>query len=315
MVGPSLTSPTVTGSRALVVGDVIDDIIVVPRGPIRTDTDTAASVTRHPGGSACNTAAWLGWLGAPVDLVGRVGTGDVERHESALRASGVTPHLGDDPSLPTGTIVIVVDGETRTMLTDRGANAALSASAVTDALLDDAAVLHLTGYSLFDAFSLDDLAALTERAHARGVLVTFDPGSTGFIADFGLERFRSALAGIDVLLPNLDEGRLLSGEREGQAVADALLELCPAVVITGGASSVLVARRGEPAVEVAVEARRAVDPTGAGDAFTAGLIAALLDGAALDDAARAGARAAGVAVTRAGGRPPVGRIPGERTQG
>ncbi len=312
MVSPSLTGPAVTGSRALVVGDVIDDIIVVPRGPIRTDTDTAASITRHPGGSACNTAAWLGWLGAAVDLVGRVGTGDVERHASALRASGVTPHLGDDPSLPTGTIVIVVDGETRTMLTDRGANAALPAAAVTDALLDDAAVLHLTGYSLFDAFSLDDLAALTERAHARGVLVTFDPGSTGFIADFGLERFRSALAGIDVLLPNLDEGRLLSGEREGQAVAEALLELCPAVVITGGASSVLVARRGEPAVEVAVEARRAVDPTGAGDAFTAGLIAALLDGAALDDAARAGVRAAGTAVMQAGGRPPGGLILGER---
>ncbi|WP_439564649.1 carbohydrate kinase family protein [Microcella sp.] len=293
------------GSRALVVGDVIDDIIVVPSGPVRPDTDTAASITRHPGGSACNTAAWLGWLGAPVDLVGRVGSGDAGRHASALRASGVTPHLGEDPALPTGTIVIVVDGETRTMLTDRGANATLAVTAVTDALLDGAAVLHLTGYSLFDAFSLDDLAALVGRARARGVLVTFDPGSTGFIADYGLERFRRALAHVDVLLPNLDEGRLLSGEHDRAAVAEALLVHCPAVVITGGSSSVLVARRGESAVEVAVEARRAVDPTGAGDAFTAGLIAAMLGGADLVEAARAGVRAAGVAVTHAGGRPPV----------
>lgn len=293
------------GSRALVVGDVIDDIIVVPRGPVRPDTDTAASITRHPGGSACNTAAWLGWLGAPVDLVGRVGSGDAGRHASALRASGVTPHLGEDPALPTGTIVIVVDGETRTMLTDRGANATLAVTAVTDALLDGAAVLHLTGYSLFDAFSLDDLAALVGRARARGVLVTFDPGSTGFIADYGLERFRRALSHVDVLLPNLDEGRLLSGEHDRAAVAESLLTHCPAVVITGGSSSVLVARRGEPAVEVAVEARRAVDPTGAGDAFTAGLIDALLGGADLVEAARAGVRAAGVAVTQAGGRPPV----------
>lgn len=293
------------GSRALVVGDVIDDIIVVPRGPIRTDTDTAASITRHPGGSACNTAAWLGWLGAPVDLVGRVGAGDAARHASALRASGVTAHLGEDATVPTGTIVIVVDGETRTMLTDRGANATMPTSAVTDALLDAAAVLHLTGYSLFDAFSLDDLAGLVERAHARGVLVTFDPGSTGFIADFGLERFRTALTGVDVLLPNLDEGRLLSGESDRAVVAEVLLQYCPAVVITGGASSVLVARRGEPAVEVAVEAQRAVDPTGAGDAFTAGLVAALLEGGDLVEAARAGVRSAGVAVVQAGGRPPL----------
>jgi len=291
------------GSRAVVVGDVIDDIIVVPQGPIRTDTDTAASITRHPGGSACNTAAWLGWLGAPVDLVGRVGAGDAARHASALRASGVTPHVSEDETLPTGTIVIVVDGETRTMLTDRGANAALPAAAVTDALLADAAVLHLTGYSLFDAFSIDDLATLVARAHAFGVLVSFDPGSTGFIADFGLERFRTALAGVDVLLPNLDEGRLLSGEHDRAAVAEALLAYCPAVVITGGASSVLVARRGEVAVEVAVQARPAVDPTGAGDAFTAGLVAALLGGADLIDAAHDGVRAAGVAVTQAGGRP------------
>ncbi len=300
-----LTAAAVPGRRALVVGDVIDDIIVVPRGPIRTDTDTSASITRHPGGSACNTAAWLGWLGAPVDLVGRVGSGDAERHASALRASGVDAHLGEDATLPTGTIVIVVDGETRTMLTDRGANATLPPTAVTDALLAEAAVVHLTGYSLFDAFSLDDLAALVERAHAHGVIVTFDPGSTGFIADYGLERFRTALDGVDVLLPNLDEGRMLSGEHERAAVAESLLTHCPAVVITGGSSSVLVARRGEQAVEVAVEARRAVDPTGAGDAFTAGLIDALLQGSSVVDAAVAGVRCAGVAVTQAGGRPPA----------
>lgn len=304
---PRLTASAVPGRRAVVVGDVIDDIIVVPRGPIRTDTDTSASITRHPGGSACNTAAWLGWLGAPVDLVGRVGAGDADRHASALRASGVDAHLGEDATLLTGTIVIVVDGETRTMLTDRGANATLPPLAVTDSLLAEAAVLHLTGYSLFDAFSLDDLAALIDRAHARGVLVTFDPGSTGFIADFGLERFRTALDGVDVLLPNLDEGRMLSGRRDRADVATALLEHCPAVVITGGAGSVLVARRGEPPVEVAVEPRAAVDPTGAGDAFTAGLIAALVAGADLVAAAHEGVRIAGMAVMQPGGRPPGAR--------
>lgn len=299
-----LTDAAVPGRRALVVGDVIDDIIVVPRGPIRTDTDTSASITRHPGGSACNTAAWLGWLGAPVDLVGRVGAGDADRHASALRASGVEPYLDEDPTLPTGTIVIVVDGETRTMLTDRGANATLPPSAVTDALLNEAAVLHLTGYSLFDAFSLDDVAALVERAHAHGAIVTFDPGSTGFIADFGVERFRTALAGIDILLPNLDEGRMLADCHDRGEVVEALLHYCPAVVITGGAGSVLVARRGEPVVEVPVQAQQAVDPTGAGDAFTAGLIDSMLRDATVADAAAAGVRCAGVAVVQAGGRPP-----------
>lgn len=293
-----------SGARAVVVGDVIDDIIVVPRGPIRTDTDTAASITRHPGGSAANTASWLGWLGAAVDVVGCVAAADVDRHAAVFRSLGVEPHLQADAVRPTGTIVIVVDGETRTMLTDRGANAGLDPAGVSDALLADAGVLHLTGYSLFDALSFDAFVALTDRARHHGALVTFDPGSTGFIADYGLDAFRRALDHVDVLLPNLDEGRLLSGAHDRGAVADALLAHCPAVVITGGASSVLVAQRDATAVEVPVQAQRAVDPTGAGDAFTAGLVAGMLVGADLVTAAAEGVRCAGVAVAHAGGRPP-----------
>lgn len=293
-----------TGTRAVVVGDVIDDIIVVPVGPVRPDTDTTARISRHEGGSAANTAAWMASRGVPVDFVGCVGAGDLERHGAVLRDLGVTPHLSEHPSLATGTIVIVVDGEQRTMLTDRGANAGLSADAVTDALLDDAAVLHLTGYSLVDAFSAAVLGALIERAHTHGVLVTLDPGSAGFIADYGVAAFRAALQGIDLLLPNLAEGRLLAGTDDSAALIDSLLEIAPAVVLTDGAGTVVVARRGEPITDVPVEAVEAVDPTGAGDAFTAGLLSALLAGDDLVDAARAGVLVASQAVTRPGARPP-----------
>lgn len=298
-----------TGSRALVVGDVIDDIIVVPVGPVRPDTDTTALISRHEGGSAANTAAWMAHQGAPVDFVGCVGSGDRERHEAVLRDLGVRPHLSEHPSLTTGTIVIVVEGEQRTMLTDRGANAGLSVDAVTDEVLADAGVLHLTGYSLVDAFSADDLAALIERAHRHGVLVTLDPGSAGFIADYGVAAFRAALRGVDVLLPNLAEGRLLAEYTDGDvcadaAVAEALLDIAPAVVLTHGAGAVVVARQGEPTASIDVEAKEVVDPTGAGDAFTAGLLTAILAGSDLVEAARAGVRVASLAVTRPGARPP-----------
>lgn len=290
-------------SRAVVVGDVIDDIIVVPVAPLRPDTDTTARISRHEGGSAANTAAWMASLGAAVDFVGCVGAGDRERHGAVLRDLGVTPHLSEHPSLTTGTIVIVVDGEQRTMLTDRGANAALSVDAVTDAMLAEAAVLHLTGYSLVDAFSADDLGRLIERAHVHGVVVTLDPGSAGFIADYGVAAFRAALTGVDVLLPTLAEGRLLVGQIDAEALVDSLLQIAPAVVLTDGSGPVVVARRGAPPVTVPVDVVEAVDPTGAGDAFTAGLLTALLGGADLVAAARSGVRLASQAVTRPGARP------------
>ena len=310
-----------TGSRVVVVGDVIDDIIVVPRGPVRPDTDTTSSIVRRPGGSASNTAAWLGWLGAPVDLVGRVGAGDLERHAGALRASGVTPHLTEDPDRVTGTIVIVVDGEHRTMLTDRGANATLSPTAVTDALLDAAAHLHLTGYTLFDALEAESFGALVQRAHERGVVVSLDPGSAGFLVDYGVERFLADTRGVDLLLPNRAEAQLLLGAGAGagagaragaddrpastpEECAQALLEHAPTVVLTSGSDGVTIARRDAETVRVAVDPVDAVDPTGAGDAFTAGLLHGLLAGDDIAAATAAGVRTARQAVALQGGRPP-----------
>jgi len=303
----------VAGSRVVVVGDVIDDIIVVPSGPVRADTDTTSAIVRRPGGSASNTAAWLGWLGAPVDLVGRVGAGDLERHASALRASGVTPHLTEDRDRVTGTIVIVVDGEHRTMLTDRGANATLSPAAVTDALLDDAASLHLTGYTLFDALEAESFAHLLRRAHDRGVVVSLDPGSAGFLIDYGVERFLADTRGVDILLPNRAEAELLVGASSPHeptaptpdSCAEALLEHAPMVVLTSGGEGVMIARRGQELQRVAVETVEAVDPTGAGDAFSAGLLHGLLIGDDVVAATVTGVRTAREAVTLQGGRPPL----------
>ena len=301
-----------TGHRALLVGDVIDDIIVVPSGPIRSDTDTTSRITRQPGGSAANTAAWLGWLGADVDFVGRVGAGDADRHARELAAAGVAAHLHEDPDRATGTIVIIVEGQQRSMLTDRGANATLDPAQVTDALLATAGILHLTGYSLVDALPARALRELVDRAHAHGASVSLDPSSTGFIADHGVDAFRRAITGVDVLRPNLDEGRLLAGLDAGAPpalVAEALLELAPAVVLTCGAAGVTIAERraGEGARVASLDAERVptVDPTGAGDSFTAGFLAARLAGADLAHAAREGQRVAAIAVSRMGGRPPA----------
>ena len=69
-----------TGSRIVVVGDVINDIVAVPRIPVRPDTDTPSSIRPRPGGSAANTAVWLGSRGAAVDFVGAVGAHDAAEH-------------------------------------------------------------------------------------------------------------------------------------------------------------------------------------------------------------------------------------------
>lgn len=45
--------------RALVIGDVMTDVIVRPEGPLARGSDRRASITFHSGDSAANQAAWL----------------------------------------------------------------------------------------------------------------------------------------------------------------------------------------------------------------------------------------------------------------
>lgn len=288
--------------RIVIAGDVIDDIVVVPDAAIRRDTDTPSSIRFRAGGSAANTAAWLGSIGGSVDFVGVVGAPDLGRHSELLERHGVRAHLRGDAELPTGTIIVLVEGEQRAMLTERGANAIFDPDDVTDSLLEGAAVLLLTGHTLSGQTSAVSIRALISRARALGVEVAVSPGSAGHIADSGVDAFLHAFEGATILLPSLDEGTVITGAETPGAVASALLEIAPLVVMTMGGDGIVVAT-GSELTHVEVERVTAVDPTGAGDAFSAGFLDEWVRSGDPVAAARAGALVAARSVLIVGGRP------------
>jgi sugar/nucleoside kinase (ribokinase family) len=284
--------------KILVVGDVIDDILVIPNGEIRLDTDTNSKIQQQPGGSAANFACWIASLGIETHFVGRVGKEDLERHSEILRTNRVVPHLQVDPELQTGRIVVLVQGQQRSFLTDRGANKNLDLQSIPDELFGDA--LYLSGYTVFDQ-SVQDMQQLIKRAKARG-LVACDPGSAGYIADHSVHTFLASIAGVDLLLPSLEEGRILSAESRPEIVAALLGEWFPQVALTLGEDGVqLHSQQG--AEHIAAIAADLVDATGAGDAFAASLIAETLKGKNFSQAAQAAVKFAAKAVTKLGGRP------------
>ena len=286
--------------RIICYGDVIDDIVVSPRGPIRPDTDTRSEIWMRPGGSAANTAAWLAAAGSAVDFVGIVGAGDARRHAEAL--AGVDALLYEHSELQTGRIVIIVRQERRDMLTDRGANAALSPEHLPDALLDRARLLHLTGHALLNDVGFDGMRALIERCRAANVLVSVSPGSASFIEELGPERVRAVFDGVALLFAGLHEGRLLAGLDSPNAIARALSDRFGIAVVTLGALG-YVACDGATLVAEPVVARPSIDPTGAGDAFCAGFLHRWLVDRDIGAAARFGAELAARAVGVLGGRP------------
>lgn len=294
-----------TRHRVVLVGDLINDIVAVPREPIRADTDTVATIKHIPGGSAANTAAWLASRGVTVDFVAAVGSHDAVAHEDELREAGVTPHLQVEVGVPTGTIIIVVQGPERSMLTERGANSLLKPASVTDELLADALLLHVSGYSVVDGFGLEGTRALLARAADAGVPVSVNPGSIAFISDFGVERFLEAIEGAELLFLSLDEARLLTGEADADAAARALGARFRIVALTLGDQGVLVVADGAAPVAVPAHVVRSVDPTGAGDAFIAGFVDVWLRTGDAVAAAEAAVFVAARAVMVIGGRPPV----------
>ncbi len=293
-------------TRVLIVGDVIDDIVVTPLGNVTRDSDTTSWIRATPGGSAANQAAWLAASGVDVRFVARVGAADVARHRAELEAFGMDAVLIADPDAPTGTIVVMLDADgNRTMYTDRGANQRLTTADVPLSLLDDVDALHVNGYALFADEPRFAVVALIDEARRRGIAVTADPSSSAYLEELGASRFLACTRGAAVCLPNLDEGRVLSGRTEPDDVLASLAEHYPVVALKLGSGGVLVGEGGHVELVPAVSSS-AVDPTGAGDAFCAGFLNLWLDGRSAIDAARAGSLLAARAVATYGGRPPVG---------
>ncbi|MGW3093685.1 carbohydrate kinase family protein [Streptomyces sp. NPDC001102] len=292
----------------LVVGDVITDVVARHQGPLAPGTDTAAAIRTVPGGAGANVACWAAYWGCPeVRLLGRVGADAADWHERELAACGVRPRLVVDPQAATGTVICLVDrgdAAERTFLTDSGASLRLEPGDWSDALLDGVARLHLSGYLLFSEPSRALVTVALRAARARGVPVSLDPASAGFLTRLGVDRFLELVDGLDLLLPSRDEACLLTGLPDASDAAAKLSRHVPLVVAKQGRDGALVARAGAVSAHVPAVPATPTDTTGAGDAFTGAFLAALVAGAEPEDAAREGCRAGAQAVERVGGRPP-----------
>ncbi|MEU1342622.1 PfkB family carbohydrate kinase [Streptomyces sp. NPDC005827] len=293
----------------LVVGDVVTDVVARHREPLAAGTDTAAVIRTLPGGAGANVACWAARTGcADVRLLGRVGADAAQWHERELTAAGVRPRLVVDPEAATGTVICLVDGGAaaeRTFLTDSGAALRLEPDDWSDALLDGVTRLHLSGYLLFSGPSRALAAVALASARARGVPVSLDPASAGFLAALGVDRFLALVEGVDVLLPSRDEACLLTGLPDPADAAAKLSLQVPLVVAKAGADGALIARAGEILARIPAVPATPRDTTGAGDAFTGAFLAASVAGATPEEAAARGCRAGARAVEQVGARPPT----------
>ncbi len=284
------------------LGDANVDIIAEFDSYPGKGEDALAHTTEiHCGGSAANTAITLAHMGIETALIARVGPDSwALKVLNCLKEAGVDPGgLQRDPEAMTGMMYVVVtpDGE-RTILGQRGANVFTDPEQIDEAMLRQAQVFHLSGYSLLAEPQRSAALLALEIACRHGLTVTLDPGMT--VSHSALEEMRALLPAVDVLLPNLSEAQEMTGLELPRDCAQRLLDLgAKAVALKLGRDGCLVGNE-EDLCEVPAFPVEVRDSTGAGDCFAAGFIAGLLGSLDLAGCALLGAALGAMSAARVG---------------
>ena len=293
-------------ARIVVIGDLMTDTVAHAMLPLARGSDTPATVTMHGGGSGANVAAWLAADGADVAFIGRRGADIPGRNrDMELMGYGVDARLVMDPERPTGTCVVMVThkGE-RTMLSDPGANAALSPDDLPHDLFVRGAHLHVSGYTLLADGSRNAALAALDYARRAGMSASVDGASAAPLERVGAEPFLELSSNAMLLFVNTSQAKVLTGREDPEQAARVLTAWYPQVVIKLGADGAIYYANGHPQAHVpAPPVDRVIDGTGAGDAFVAGFLPPWLDKKPPAEALASGHRLAGHALNLIGARP------------
>ncbi len=241
------------------------------------------------GGCASNVASDLARLSREVGIAGIVGQDVFGRYvEESLVDSGVhCDYLMKSDVLPTsGSFVINVEGEDRRFIHSVAANSLFTGATVTADQIQSSRILYLGGYCLSDELSAENVANMFRAAKASGVTTVLDV-VTPHSGDYW-NMLKPVLPLSDYFLPNNDEGELITGEADPveQARAFKAAGANTIIITCGGEGSVLM--DDNRTIQSEVYPVNLVDGTGSGDAFVAGFIHGLLEGASPEECLRFG---------------------------
>lgn len=266
--------------RITVVGSInLDFVAAAPKLPRAGETVTGATLARHPGGKGANQALAAQRLGAEVCLIGRVGRDAMAEEAMALLVADDVDVGGVavDAEAPTGVALIAVEphGENQIVVA-AGANHRVGPEQLPQRL-EGPLILQLE-------LPIETVEAAVGRA-----------------TDFVCVNLAPARPVSDLLLRRAD--LIVVNEGEAEFYGDALHHGGGRVVITRGAKGAALHQHGALIAEARPPHVRAVDATGAGDAFVGAITVALLEGMEPEAALRFACAAGALAATRPGAQP------------
>jgi fructokinase len=265
-----------SGRRGVtVIGEALIDLV---------PGEAPGSYLAVPGGSPYNVAIGLARLGQPTTLMARLsGTAFGAVLRDRARAEGVSLDAAPRASEPATLAVVSLDAEGRASYEfyDQGTADWQWTAEETGRAPGTTAVLHFGSIASWTPPGDARILALAQAMRGRGdVLISYDPNvRPSLLGDrrHGQEVVERAVRLAHLAKASDDDLAWLYPERTVADVARAWLRLGAAVVVvTGGAGGAYAFTSHGPVIHRPAPDITVVDTVGAGDSFTAGLIASLI---------------------------------------
>lgn len=286
----------VQNNELVVIGDAFIDIIV-PINGIEGGDVFQRDIILNIGGLA-STAINASRNGVNAAFIGKVGDdlfGKV--YLEKLVAEDVTPFLCKSQSQNTGICVSLIhENKDRTMIIKRGANDHLRKEEVPLEVIKEANYVHFSGYSFADEGLRKVIIDVMKESKKFDTKVVFNGGSYNIIKE-NLIIIRGAIKKyIDVLILNINESKSITEEHELQKITKRLKKLVNTFIITMGERGSL-AYDGYNEIRTDISSiENVVDTTGAGDAFSGGVLAGMIRNKPFKESILLGHKIAGEAI-------------------
>ena len=260
--------------KYVVLGDLCVDVFMqVEAYPDAGGDGTVKQMYQFTGGSAANTAMALAKLGGKPYLVTHTGKDKwSDQVIPVLDEIGViTSHIKQNGEQSTGlTFLVVSEDAERTMFTYRGANRSLELEEINEELFSEIDFLHISSYACLTKPQSDAVLKAVQFAKNSGVRIALDVGVEP--ATKARDVILQILPYVSLIILGKPELFQLTQTESLDMARDILLDLEVGLVALklGESGCRLITQDHDltiPGFQI-----QAVDSTGAGDAFCAGMI-------------------------------------------
>lgn len=258
-------------------GILVADILCSPieKVPEPGELMSTEEIFLFGGGHAHNTSISLARLGARAGVIGKVGRdtfGDFLKEDLEKEGVDISKISVSDRFETSKTIIILTPTEDRRFIYTPGANADFSIDDIDFDYVSQAKVLYLGGYGVLSKLNEDSLVRLFKFAKEQNLVTVLDVIIPHTEINW-INKCKQVLKFTDFFLPNTDEARIITGQIDPGKQAEEILKYNSemTVVITMGKEGLLV-RTKDKVVQASAYKIKTIDPSGGGDAFTAGFI-------------------------------------------